>query len=905
MAQSTPIRHDPSKVQRSIYEVVKRVESVHAQCGDIQSLFTPEVLFLRGKLWDYTLRLCQCDPALFALKALDLFWLKSIHGTLTRARQLTRGWTPMEQAYLQGHLAASVSQMRHCQDWLTPPAGWTPLIEYGELVAPPPPTRGREKWRRILQHKLLVYLGDLTRYALSFQAEASPRLPAGFYARALALEQAHGAPFNQLASLCAQANYGLSSAFLYLRSMHTSEPFAGARTNLEKLVTKNSREWRKLQNQLDQRGPPQVETEWCIRLHIELINCIVLGEATSDLSDICQRALEAFQRCLYIPMQDVDYASHDLLSEEVVDEMILSLLVPLTNPKLSASKKAMLNAYLLALFTHVVSKMLGDVTLKFFGPEALLKVFEPDEPQPKDTPDDPTNGIAKAEAESEEKSKSKRTPKPQSILDKRRRRKPRGLSDSETDPSESDNDSKTDPSTSKSMRDDETTRNLDSSSSEFSFSDLESESGILATDSEDEDDDDDDSDVIVESSRNLISTLGLVRVLKKHHLNGGFRILSSWLLNSEKVLQEASKSSDVFWSRLSRFFSLLDFTNSEYTPNDEVNEAIVKVKDLVEVGSYYPESELMAGMTNVSRIPPPSSNTNDDIEEALSKLNELEKGTLQILHFQWIRDRFCESPLTNLQLEENGLVTFKVKNTTTHEPVTTPKEEKVDSSAEKSVEMTKEKEQMMEQMAKLWLQQEVNDLEGKTKSLRGYAHYSPYLVLDHFALSEHLELIKDIVYSKKFAVIVPTVVIHDLDDMKKSSPGARNAIRWLEKQFHQGNRWLRPQRPNEKKPLELLTYPKKKEREATNYFQIFECCNHFSVIRGESSAANKIQVTLLTSGPKESETRTYDPRGVAGSIGIKVENVNVFYVGKSPSERRKNKHFHAKKKKPKSLVSRP
>lgn len=85
---------------------------------------------------------------------------------------------------------------------------------------------------------------------------------------------------------------------------------------------------------------------------------------------------------------------------------------------------------------------------------------------------------------------------------------------------------------------------------------------------------------------------------------------------------------------------------------------------------------------------------------------------------------------------------------------------------------------------------------------------------------------------------------------------------------NEGNRWLRPQRPNEKKPLDLLTYPKKKEREATNYFQIFECCNHFSVIRGESSAANKIQVTLLTSSPKESETRPFDPRGVASSIGM-------------------------------------
>lgn len=79
--------------------------------------------------------------------------------------------------------------------------------------------------------------------------------------------------------------------------------------------------------------------------------------------------------------------------------------------------------------------MLGDVTLKFFGPEALLKVFEPDE-QPQE---EPTTETKKLDPNSEEKSKSKRAAKPQSVLDKRRRRKPRGLSDSETDPSESEN----------------------------------------------------------------------------------------------------------------------------------------------------------------------------------------------------------------------------------------------------------------------------------------------------------------------------------------------------------------------------------------------------------------------------------------------------------------------------------
>lgn len=57
----------------------------------------------------------------------------------------------------------------------------------------------------------------------------------------------------------------------------------------------------------------------------------------------------------------------------------------------------------------------------------------------------------------------------------------------------------------------------------------------------------------------------------------------------------------------------------------------------------------------------------------------------------------------------------------------------------------------MENMAQLWLQQEVKDLEHETKG-----KYSPYLVVDHTAMINHMFAIKDIVASKRFAIVVPT-----------------------------------------------------------------------------------------------------------------------------------------------------
>ena len=64
--------------------------------------------------------------------------------------------------------------------------------------------------------------------------------------------------------------------------------------------------------------------------------------------------------------------------------------------------------------------------------------------------------------------------------------------------------------------------------------------------------------------------------------------------------------------------------------------------------------------------------------------------------------------------------------------------------------------QLMENMAQLWLQQEVKDLETGHEQTKG--KYSPYLFVDHLAFINHLFVIKDIVASKKFAVIGKDII---------------------------------------------------------------------------------------------------------------------------------------------------
>ncbi|XP_076305446.1 nonsense-mediated mRNA decay factor SMG5-like isoform X3 [Tachypleus tridentatus] len=100
-----------------------------------------------------------------------------------------------------------------------------------------------------------------------------------------------------------------------------------------------------------------------------------------------------------------------------------------------------------------------------------------------------------------------------------------------------------------------------------------------------------------------------------------------------------------------------------------------------------------------------------------------------------------------------------------------------------------QRKQMMRNMAHLWLKAAVNDLECKVK-VGGFPQLSPYLVPDISSFCQHLALLKQLRLSKRFVIVVPSVVIASLDEHKKESVGARKAIRWLENELRHGTRTI-------------------------------------------------------------------------------------------------------------------
>ena len=88
-------------------------------------------------------------------------------------------------------------------------------------------------WRYMLQH-CLIHLGDLARYR-NLQAEAEH-----YYQQAARIEPSSGHPYNQLALLESARGDKLSTLFYYVRSLAVKHPFPPARTNLDKVLKKQS-----------------------------------------------------------------------------------------------------------------------------------------------------------------------------------------------------------------------------------------------------------------------------------------------------------------------------------------------------------------------------------------------------------------------------------------------------------------------------------------------------------------------------------------------------------------------------------------------------------------------------------------------------------------------------------------
>ncbi|XP_039441979.1 nonsense-mediated mRNA decay factor SMG5 [Culex pipiens pallens] len=190
-----------------------------------------------------------------------------------------------------------------------------------------------------------------------------------------------------------------------------------------------------------------------------------------------------------------------------------------------------------------------------------------------------------------------------------------------------------------------------------------------------------------------------------------------------------------------------------------------------------------------------------------------------------------------------------------------------------------EEKNINELMGQLWLRDEVKKLETKVKREVKNITLTPYLMLDSACLTEYTSIVKNLVKTKKFVILIPTAVLSDLDELKKHSEGARNAIKWLEFELSKGNRFLRSQKSHEVLPMPLIRVPKKLDRDGALFHQIVQFCNHLVSNHADQESGPADIITYL-SGDSLHDKKLYNSSyvGILEAIPVKFEQIVTFYA---------------------------
>ena len=264
-------------------------------------------------------------------------------------------------------------------------------------------SNAEEAWVKDTLHRCYTALGDLSRYRLEFEElsgekgsiQSANSIAILYYSNALLVNPKNGMPFNQLAALSSSKNFGLDSVYYYLRCLTSEVPFKGCEPNLQNLFQQNTHKLNKLETSIcDEDGSNNLsakeECERSVMYLLRLLQELLFEDSTKRLAHYCQKALHHVQKCLYLPnhkekteaMDEIDDDSilsnvNQSLSSDVSSKMVIVLLLVISKLSQGAHeiKVSMIRAYLLALFSHFVTKLVGDAYFCIFGPEAMTDLF--------------------------------------------------------------------------------------------------------------------------------------------------------------------------------------------------------------------------------------------------------------------------------------------------------------------------------------------------------------------------------------------------------------------------------------------------------------------------------------------------------------------------------------------------
>lgn len=357
----------------------------------------------------------------------------------------------------------------------------------------------------------------------------------------------------------------------------------------------------------------------------------------------------------------------------------------------------------------------------------------------------------------------------------------------------------------------------------------------------------------------------VLNIIARKEILASIKICCDWLKSNPDIIRICGKSSRTLLKRVTILLNLININTKTLSINFKDDSMILssadKLKECVKIVPL-PEDIDLRGL-----------NLLEEAQKSLNwkilykhKMNKQEESLLRALKLIEFGHFLSSVEDAGVKYEEAKQLFVTIDLNTSH-TIANGKDWDMDHSRGK----------LMRHMGKLWLKAEVCALETRLRSRL----MSPYLVPDHEALSKHTPALKRLVYAKKFIVVIPSVVVSALDEVKRISGRAREATRWLEAQLKRGSRFLRAQRPHERLTLPFIKGPRPKDKEAWLFFQIIECC-HYLTQQTKVGMINDAEipvVTLLTGcNPDEKRVLTFSPDGLAKSAGVNIEYIESFHT---------------------------
>lgn len=888
------------KLYRTISEQAKRLDDARSCVRNIADLFTPLLQSQRRKFCEYCERLIFSEPLLFGRKGEELLWRKGFYEVVSTAKKLKKKeFSDQEVSNIQAHIYSGIGFYHHMLSKLQ----WQFKIQLTNIVDCDMILDGKndssdvspelKEWAKQSIHQCLIYLGDLCRYKLELKPNSEQILAARYYLQAVSYKSDYGMPHNQMGTLAMNQNNYLDAVYHYLRCLACKIPFEGTANNLHNLFDKNSKFIEQLPN-IDNEGadciiePGRAENIKCfIARFLLLIDIWYFNKKVPKVYSLCHQTYKNLEECLAYnkptssesgesPTTEIDIldAEPTYLSSQMIFRVIVICL--LTISKLQSTNSPQLStlvAFTLSIYLQIVQSITNHIQ------EAVLNY-------PLSEENRKANGILKDLVNGgKKKSKTKA----------RRRKVLKVESDDDSDGSENDaadfssSDEDSFISDSEDVLAESSDEEIDIIKvSDESFSEKFKENGFPTSEETPTKNkspkQNKNKDFVLKKVQKMDVNV-MLEIINEEGLLQSIKIVNDWLKSDQEIIKSCGINTRTLIRQMVYLINLININLN----NGRVLKSKIKISEIIANESKIPLSEDVV-LKGIDLFKAAQSEYTWDflLRKGITAQDEAIIRIIKILSFAKVLSKIQETgvsyneeknvficPSDDKSEDDTVSAAAIMEELERQELNSTPSKTSLVNGETKPGAASGNQISKMKHMGQLWLAAEVRALETRLGGAK--ATLSPYLVLDADALIKYTHMVKQLVHSRKFIVLVPAAVVSALDDLKKEKIEARDAIRWLESQFHRGNRFFRAQRQQERTPIPFIKYPKKKDKDMQICIQIIECCHYFA--DQQKGASNVVTLligtnqSLFTNG----ENKDFSYAGLAQSVGIVIEPITSFY----------------------------